>query len=40
MEEIFSVIFDIGYTHIVPKGQPKIRKIEPCRAPEYENENL
>ena len=29
-----SAFLDIGCTYIVPKGQPKIRKIEPCRAPE------
>ena len=34
IEEFFSAIFNIGYAHIVPKGQPKIRKIEPCTAPE------
>ena len=31
---IFSAIFNIGSAHIVPKVQPKIRKIEPCTAPE------
>ena len=28
-----SAFLDIGCTYIVSKGQPKIRKIEPCRTP-------
>ena len=34
-----SAFLDIGCTYIVSKGMPKIRKIEPCRAPEKTAKN-
>ena len=34
-----STFLDIGCTYIVSKGQPKIRKIEPCRAQEKNAKN-